>query len=73
MNLSSSVVTVPSSMDTLSFSMTERKESIEDGQVCEGGVWGSDLSESVEPRAGAMNCTMMWSGTQDQPSLGIFS
>ena len=54
-NLCSIAVTVPSRLDTRSSSIMERKESTDDGRVCEGGVLGSECSESVEPSMGAAN------------------
>ena len=54
-SLCSIAVTAPSRLDTRSSSIMERKESTDDGQVCEGGVLGSEHSESVEPSVGAVN------------------
>ena len=54
-SLCSIVVTAPSRLDTRSSSIMERKESTDDEQVCEGGVLGSECSESVEPNVGAVN------------------
>ena len=54
-NLCSIAVTVSSRLDTRSSSIMERKESTDDGQVCEGGVLGSECLESVEPSVGAVN------------------
>ena len=54
-SLCSIAVTAPSRLDTRSSSIMERKESTDDGRVCEGGVLGSERSESVEPSVGAVN------------------
>ena len=54
-SLCSIMVTAPSRLDTRSSSIMERKESTDDEQVCEGGVLGSERSESVEPNVGVVN------------------
>ena len=54
-SLCSFAVTAPSRLDTRSSSIMERKESTDDGRVCEGGVLGLERSESVEPSVGAVN------------------
>ena len=54
-SLCSIAVTAPLRLDTRSSSIMERKESADDGRVCEGGVLGSEHSESVEPSVGAVN------------------
>ena len=54
-SLCSIAVTSPSRLDTRSSSIMERKESTDDGWVCEGGVLGSECSESVEPSMGVVN------------------
>ena len=54
-SLCSIAVTAPSRLDTQLSSIMERKESTDDGRVCEGGVLGSERLESVEPSVGAVN------------------
>ena len=54
-NLCSIAVTIPSRLDTRSSSIMERKESMDDRQVSEWGVLGSECLKSVEPSVGVVN------------------